>query len=162
MRIYKDGVQIASLAMSGSINTGSSVPVWIGRNPDGSNGFHGVIDDVRIYSRALTPSEIQLDMNTPLSVGAPPSSSSSPAPTPQHKVSLTWLASTTPTVVGYNMYRASVSGGPYTKLNSSLISSTNYVDSSVENGKTYFYVATAVDSGGIESTYSNQASANIP
>jgi hypothetical protein len=161
MRIYKDGLQIASLAVSGSINTSGSVPVWIGRNPDGTNTFHGIIDDVRIYSRALTASEIQLDMNTPLSAEPLPPLSS-PSPAPQPKVSLTWLASTTPSVAGYNIYRASVSGGPYTKLNTSLISTTAYVDSSVENGKTYYYVATAVDSSGLESAYSNQAMASIP
>jgi fibronectin type 3 domain-containing protein len=79
----------------------------------------------------------------------------------QHSVALTWNASTS-TVSGYNVYRSTVSGAGYTKLNSSLISGLAYTDLSVQNGTTYFYVTTAVDSGGIESVYSNEVSAPIP
>jgi fibronectin type 3 domain-containing protein len=80
---------------------------------------------------------------------------------PQHSVSLSWAASTS-TVVGYNVYRGGTSGGPYTKINSALESSTNYTDSSVQAGQTYYYVATAVDSTGAESAYSSQVQAVIP
>jgi hypothetical protein len=79
----------------------------------------------------------------------------------QHSVALTWNASTS-TVSGYNVYRSTVSGAAYIKLNSSLVSGLAYTDSSVQNGTTYFYVTTAVDSGGKESTYSNEVSAVIP
>lgn len=78
-----------------------------------------------------------------------------------HSASLTWNASTS-TVAGYNVYRGSVSGGPYTKQTSSLNGSTAYSDSSVQSGTTYFYVVTAVDSSGNESGYSNEATAVIP
>jgi fibronectin type 3 domain-containing protein len=60
------------------------------------------------------------------------------------------------------VYRSTVSGSGYTKLNSSLVSGTNYDDTSVQSGTTYFYVTTSVDSGGDESADSNQASATIP
>ena len=79
----------------------------------------------------------------------------------QHSVALSWNPSTS-TVVGYNVYRGTQSGGPYSKLNSSLVSGTNYTDSSVQSATTYYYVATAVDSSNVESTYSNQATAAIP
>jgi hypothetical protein len=78
-----------------------------------------------------------------------------------HAVTLNWAASTS-SVAGYNIYRSTVSGGPYTKLNSSLISTTSYTDSSVQAGQTYFYVVTSVDSTGTESTFSNEVSATIP
>ena len=78
-----------------------------------------------------------------------------------HSVALTWTASTS-TVSGYNIYRSTVSGSGYAKLNSSLVASLSYSDTTVQSGATYFYVATAVDSGGDESTDSNQASAVIP
>ena len=83
--------------------------------------------------------------------------------TPQtaHSVGLAWNASTS-TVAGYNVYRSTVSGGPYTKINLSLVAVLNYTDSTVQSGATYFYVTTAVDSIGNESTYSNEASAVIP
>jgi hypothetical protein len=65
-------------------------------------------------------------------------------------------------VPGYNVYRSSVSNGPYTKLNSPLVNSTTYIDSTVLANQTYYYVATSVDSAGIETAYSNQVSATIP
>jgi invasion protein IalB len=78
-----------------------------------------------------------------------------------HSAALTWTASTS-VVVGCNVYRGSTSGGPYTKLNSSLDASTTFTDSSVLSGQTYYYVVTAVDSNNVESTYSNQVTAVIP
>jgi Carboxypeptidase regulatory-like domain len=78
-----------------------------------------------------------------------------------HSVALSWTASTS-TVSGYNVYRSMVSGSGFTKLNSSLVASLSYSDASVQSGTIYFYVATAVDSGGDESANSNQVSASIP
>lgn len=75
-----------------------------------------------------------------------------------HYVVLTW---TEPAIVdGYNIYRSVYSGGPYTKVNSTLITNQTYTDYTVTAGFTYYYVATAV-SGTQESSYSNQASATI-
>jgi fibronectin type 3 domain-containing protein len=79
----------------------------------------------------------------------------------QHSVALTWTASTS-TISGYNVYRGAVSGGPYTKINSSPVAILTYSDSTVLSGSTYYYVTTAVDSSGDESVYSNAASAPIP
>jgi hypothetical protein len=78
-----------------------------------------------------------------------------------HSATLTWTASTS-VVVGYNVYRGSTSGGPYTKLNSSLDASTTFTDSSVLSGQTYYFVVTAVDSNNVESAYSNEVTATIP
>jgi hypothetical protein len=79
----------------------------------------------------------------------------------QHTVSLTWTPSTS-TVAGYNVYRGTQSGGPYTKVNTTLRTSTNYADSAVQSGSTYFYVATAVDSNSSESAFSGEAVAVVP
>jgi hypothetical protein len=87
--------------------------------------------------------------------------SGSGAAPPQHSVSLSWGASTS-SVVGYNVYRGSATGGPYSKINSALNASTNYTDNSVQAGQTYYYVTTAVDGSGLESGYSNQVQAVIP
>jgi hypothetical protein len=78
-----------------------------------------------------------------------------------HWVDLTW-DSPGSSVVGYNVYRGSVSGGPYSKINSALDASTAYTDNAVTAGQTYYYVTTAVDGSGNESGYSNQAQAVIP
>ena len=78
-----------------------------------------------------------------------------------HSVDLSWTASSSQ-VIGYNVYRGSVSGGPYAKVNPSVDANTVYTDSSVQSGRTYYYVTTAIDSQNVESGYSNQAAAVIP
>ena len=78
-----------------------------------------------------------------------------------HSVTLNWTASTS-SVAGYNVYRSAVSGGPYTIVNSSLITTTQFTDSTVQAGQTYYYVVTSVDSTGVNSSYSNEVSATIP
>jgi len=78
-----------------------------------------------------------------------------------HSIALNWGASSS-SVAGYNVYRSSVSGSSYAKLNASPLGSTAYSDSSVQSGQTYYYVATAVDSSGNESVYSNEVPANVP
>ena len=80
----------------------------------------------------------------------------------QHQVQLSWGASSSSGVTGYNVYRGSVSGGPYTKINLALIVGTTYSDSSVQAGKTYFYVTTALNGSGTESAYSNEVQATVP
>ena len=79
-----------------------------------------------------------------------------------HSVALAWDASKSSGVVGYNVYRATVSGGPYTKLTPSAIPETQYTDMAVQAGHIYYYVVTSVDSSGVQSSYSNQVSVTIP
>ena len=78
----------------------------------------------------------------------------------QHTVILTWNASTTSGVT-YNVYRATVSGGPYTKVNTASVTTTTYTDAAGTPGTKYFYVVTAVDANGFESAFSNEASATF-
>ena len=78
-----------------------------------------------------------------------------------HSATLSWTASTS-TVSGYNVYRSTTSGTGYAKINSSLVAGVSYVDNTVQSGTTYYYVATAVDSGGNESVNSNEVTAVIP
>ena len=77
-----------------------------------------------------------------------------------YSVALSWNASTS-SVNGYNIYRGTQSGGPYSKLNSALLSSTSYTDPNVQSGVTYYYVSTAV-ANNVESAYSNQTTAAVP
>lgn len=78
-----------------------------------------------------------------------------------YTATLTWAASTS-TVSGYNVYRSTASGTGYAKINSGLVVGATYNDTTVANGITYYYVVTAVDSSGVESVYSNQATAVVP
>ena len=47
-------------------------------------------------------------------------------------------------------YRATSPGGPYVKLNSSLITGLSFADTGLADGGTYYYVVTAVDGNGLE------------
>jgi len=79
-----------------------------------------------------------------------------------HRVTLTWRASTSQHVVGYNIYRGNRSGGPYIKINTALDPSTHDIDYKVRAGATYYYVVTAVNTAGRESVHSKQVKAVIP
>jgi fibronectin type 3 domain-containing protein len=74
-------------------------------------------------------------------------------------VGLNWTANTESDLAGYNVFRGTTSGGPYTKINSSLVTAPSYNDTGVTNGTTYFYVVQAVDSSNNPSGNSNQATA---
>lgn len=78
-----------------------------------------------------------------------------------HVVELSWNASTSNNVVGYNVYR-SPDAATWKKINPSLTASTLYSDSTVANGTTYYYAATAVDSSGRESVKTAPLRAVVP
>jgi len=69
LRLYVNGVLRNSVAAAGGI-TASTAPLRIGGNTvfsvPGTEYFAGLIDEVRIYNRALSAAEITADMNTPL------------------------------------------------------------------------------------------------
>ena len=78
-----------------------------------------------------------------------------------HVVNLDWNASTSKDVVGYNVYR-SPDATTWKKINVSLIGPTLYTDSTVANGSTYYYAATAIDVQGKESTKTPPIKAVVP
>jgi hypothetical protein len=65
MRIYRNGVLVATRAVTGAViaTTGA---LRIGGNAVWGEYFAGSIDEVRIYDRALTATELTSDMNTPI------------------------------------------------------------------------------------------------
>jgi hypothetical protein len=69
LRLYVNGVLRNSVSAPGGINA-STAPLRIGGNTvfsvPGTEYFAGLIDEVRIYNRALSAAEITADMNTPL------------------------------------------------------------------------------------------------
>lgn len=82
--------------------------------------------------------------------------------TVNHSVTLNWVGSSSAAISGYNVYRGNTSGGAYAKINTSLVTTTSYTDGAVTAGQTYYYVTTAVNASGQESTYSNQAQVTVP
>lgn len=84
-------------------------------------------------------------------------------------VNLAWDRSPDPGVAGYNIYRGTMSGGPYTKLNLMLIMqpatgmTPMYTDMTPTGSQlTYYYVVRAQSIGGVESANSNEVVFNPP
>jgi len=87
---------------------------------------------------------------------APTGLSASPG---NSQVSLDWNDNTEGDLAGYNVYRSTTAGGGYVKLNGALVTTSDYLDTAVINGITYYYVVTAVDEAQNESSYSGEVSA---
>ncbi len=95
--------------------------------------------------------------NSPISIAV----SGSGALADPHSVTLTWTASTTPSVVGYYVFRGNQSGGPYFQMNMTPVAITQYNDTSAQAGQTYFYVVVAVDASGATSEASTVVSVRV-
>ena len=78
-----------------------------------------------------------------------------------HVVSLSWTASTSSGITGYQVSRGTVSGGPYTLIASVEATPTSYTDTTVVSGTSYYYVVTAV-AGSSVSDNSSEAAAAVP
>ena len=74
------------------------------------------------------------------------------------QVALSWNAA--PAAAGYNVKRATTSGGPYTTVTNN-VTSTAYTDTGLANTTTYYYVVSTIK-GGCESANSAEASATTP
>jgi len=127
-------------------------------------GDHIVVNQIRCAQQALLGAVILAALvmggcgggQSKGAVSTPPSSLPG-----NHYVDLRWTP-TTSTVSGYNIYRGTQAGGPYSRINSSLALAAAYMDNSVRSGLTYYYVTTAVDSSSVESVRSNETVATIP
>jgi len=136
---------LSGLTLPATIAAGKSISVGVNFKPTSSGSTSAQF--------SVTGNE----QNSPEAFTA----SGSGVATIQHTVGLTWFPSAS-AVVGYNLYRGTATGGPYSKVNSSLIVTTSYSDATVKSGTSYFYVTTAVDSSGAESSKSNEVRAVIP
>jgi fibronectin type 3 domain-containing protein len=80
-----------------------------------------------------------------------------------HNVGVSWTASSSSGVVGYNIYRGTSPGGECsTPINTTPVSGIGFTDESVAAGSTYFYVVMAVGSDDQESPASTETSTTVP
>lgn len=137
------GYSVSGISFPVTVNPGQSVPFTVTFAPTSAGAASGSVTFVSNASNSPTVQTLTGTGTEPPTVG------------------LTWTDGGQ--VAGYNVYRGTTLGGPYpNKLNSSLVPQTNFTDTTVQSGTTYYYVTTAVNSGGQESAYSNPASAAIP
>jgi hypothetical protein len=166
-RFYIDGTEVANRPVSVSIGSSNNWRIGAyGSSPSGF--FDGLIDNVRIYNRALTPTQIQTDMNQPVSPGAPPDTSPPTAPSGltatggANQATLTWTAATDDVgVARYNVHRSTTAGfTPNTANRIAQPGGTSFADSGLAAG-TYYYKVTAEDGAGNVGPASNEASATV-
>jgi fibronectin type 3 domain-containing protein len=148
--IYVNG----SLTGSGTIalnpsDLGTTTQNYLGKSQFNDPYLNATLDQFCIYSRALSSSEI----TTMATVLPAPASLSTTAGTGQ--VALSW--NSVSGASGYNVKRATTSGGPYATIKADH-ASTSYTDTTAVNGTTYYYVVSATNMGG-ESAASTEASA---
>ena len=170
-RRLNDGIG-GALALSPVGTTGRSLE-WIFTGPD-SQGYYYVTN--AFWGQALNGSGTaptitfgmvggttqnnntrwrQVKPYQPVSIATATAPVSLSATAGSQSVALSW---TTNGNRFFNLYRSTVSGGPYIRLASGLTNGT-YADNSISNGTLYFYVATGLNILGEESGYSSEASA---
>jgi glucose/arabinose dehydrogenase len=126
-RLFVNGVQVASRAQTGNAAVSTGVLRFGGNSIWSAERYRGLIDEVRIYDRALTAGEIQTDMTTPV---APPVADTQPPTTPtgltqtastETSATISWTASTDNVgVAGYGLYRAGAPAGSVTTTSATL------------------------------------------
>ena len=167
MRLFINGTQVSSRAASGPIQTTNS-PLWIGGNSPYGEYFQGLIDEARVYNRALTQAEIQSDMNTAI-VPATPDTTPPSAPTglsatavSGSRIDLSWTASSDNAgVAGYRVERCQGTGCTnFTQVGTPTTAS--FSDTGLAPSSTYRYQVRAVDASGNLSGYSAIAEATTP
>ena len=174
LRVYVNGAQVASTSVSGAIAT-STGPLSIGADTAWGEYLSGDVDNVRVYNRALSVSELQGDQSA--AIAAPPGTAPSPAAayafdeaggsdttppsTPANlsasavsssQIHLSWTASTDNVgVTGYRVFRGGTQVGTST--------TTTYSDTGLAASTTYSYTVAAYDAAGNLSAQSQPASA---
>ena len=160
----------AALSITSLALTGTNASDFAQANTCGSSLAVGAnCTIVVMFTPSVTGTEASSLSIADNSSGSPQTVALSGAGT--HDVILTWTASTTPGVVGYNVYRGTTSGGESTTpLNSSPVAAgctsttaCTYTDATVVAGTTYYYTVTAVASNDVtQSADSNQVTATVP
>jgi fibronectin type 3 domain-containing protein len=75
---------------------------------------------------------------------------------------LSWDTSAAKDIAGYKIYLATTSGGYGNPISMTSTDVTAYTVTGLAPGTTYFFVVTAFNTDGTESTFSNEVSTTIP
>lgn len=162
MRILQDGNVLVSTPKTGSIVTSSAVDAVVGDNPTRGKNFDGTLDDFCIFTRALSPAELQDlaqdGVTVPDDGGAGGGDGDTVAPsTPQGvmamavsptRIEIVWDAATDD-VSSDLLYRVIRSGGQNTETED-----LNVIDTDLEPDTQYVYRVAAIDEAGNVSTAS--------
>lgn len=142
------GFSLASISLPLTLNPGQTATLNLSFLPTVLGSFAG---QMTITSNASSAGTVVVGLT------------GTGASTTTYQIDLTWQApaSSSDPVVGYNVYR-STGGGAFQLLNPVVTTRVSFVDNNVQNGVSYGYYVTSVDSAGNESAPSNTWSAAIP
>jgi hypothetical protein len=140
-----------------------------GVNLSSSGILHGTPTAAGVYfftvsvTDSSSPQKVAASGSVRLTVAPQPPTNASNGPVTASSAGIIWEFSLSHNVVGYNVYRSTHSGGPYTLLAPGLPSTaSSYTDSTVVHGTTYYYVVTAIGPGNVESVFSDEVLVNFP
>ena len=166
LNVYLNG-QLDNGVLQGTVTASqqnSTANVNIGQRSGiaGYINFNGRIDDVRIYSRALTQAQIQTDMVTPLGAAPGPDTVAPSVPTglvatpvSTTQINLSWNASTDNVgVTGYQVFRNGQQIATTT--------TTSFSNTGLTPATTYQYAVRASDAAGNTSALTTAVSATTP
>ena len=177
--VYDAAARTLNVYLNGALDNGtllgtvtstqqnSTLNVNVGRRP-GLTGFafNGTIDEVRIYNRALSPADIQVDMQLGVTGGTAADTTAPGAPgaltataAGSTQINLAWGAATDNVgVTGYRVERCAGSGCT-TFAQIATPTGTNFSDTSLTAATSYSYRVRANDAAGNLGAYSSVASA---
>ena len=157
-------IAINSIGLAGSAFSLSGLSKGVSLAPDQQLQFQVWFHPAAAGSAAQTLTINSSSLPAPVKIafsGSAANSATEPTARPAHSVTLNWEPGPS-SIEGYYVYRSDVSGGPYQRISSALVTSPTYTDTTVQGGGHYFYVVTSVKKNGEESPYSNEVDVTIP
>ncbi|MFI9560810.1 LamG-like jellyroll fold domain-containing protein [Nonomuraea endophytica] len=166
-RLYVNGGLAGESTIGGTLQDDGG-DLHIGGNGIYGEYFQGLIDEVRVYNRAQSATEINTDMNTSIGTPGPPDTQAPSAPTSvvatggRGSAQVTWAAATDNVgVTGYTVHRSTSPGFTPSAANQvASVPGTAFTDARLAAG-TYYYRVLAADAAGNVSASSGEAAATV-
>ncbi|MEV6932012.1 LamG-like jellyroll fold domain-containing protein [Dactylosporangium sp. NPDC051485] len=153
LRLYVNGTLVSTKAKTGTLKQ-TTGPLSIGGNAPYGEYFTGLIDEARVYNRALSATEVQTIMNSPLTAPVadttPPSTLTglTAAANGSSQVNLSWPAATDDVgVSGYQVQRC-LGAGCTNFVPVGTVGATSFTDTGLSATTTYAYRVRATDAAG--------------
>lgn len=154
-----ENFSLIKLSGAGAVTNGNSVAIrtsggrYVTVKPDGSVDASGTsIGTAQTFTIQMAPDSMPVSPVPAAPTGLVATAGSS-------QIHLAWNA--TPGAMSYHLKRAFTSSGPYAIIAANVTATTNYTDRSPTVGTTYYYVVSAVNSGG-ESSNSAPVAVMVP